>query len=63
MKKQTQHILLTVLTPILIALGVFTLLSVGHPQSKATIKARESWPQLFKKIKKKSFIIQLSVIL
>ena len=32
MKKQTQHILLTVLTPILIALGVFTLLSVAIPK-------------------------------
>ncbi len=52
MKKQTQHILLTVLTPILIALGVFTLLSAGDPQSKATIKARESGHNFSKKSKR-----------
>ena len=38
MKKQTQHILLTVLTPILIALGVFTLLSVAIPKAKPLLK-------------------------
>ncbi|MGK4137299.1 SGNH/GDSL hydrolase family protein [Enterococcus faecalis] len=38
MKKQTQHILLTVLTPILIALGVFTLLRVAIPKAKPLLK-------------------------
>lgn len=37
-EKQTQHILLTILTPILIALGVFTLLSVAIPKAKPLLK-------------------------
>lgn len=47
MKKQTQHILLTVLTPILIALGVFTLLSVVIPKAKPLLK-QEKVLQLLK---------------
>ena len=53
MKKQTQHILLTVLTPILIALGVLHV-KVWPSQSKATIKSKRKWPQLFKKSKSHS---------
>ncbi len=52
MKKQTQHILLTVLTPILIALGVFTLLSVAIPKAKPLLKQEKAAHNFSKKSKR-----------